>query len=134
MFGKLRRLGPAPPRAEVKAALRQVYLGTFALLALPGLLLGLTFARAVRLPSTLLMVLLPLALLLAVLAAWLAARGRAQEETPLAGAVRASIQLASAPAVPFLMGCALLGQPLALAALWGLALALLLGGLLLLRP
>lgn len=116
-------------------ALREAYLTAFALLGAPGLALGLLFGvlgQGGR-PSKLeIGALLGLALALALLAALLAARGRTRESTPIAGAVRASLQLASAPAVPFLLGCAMLGTPAALALFWVLALLLgLLGWLIL---
>ncbi|AFZ67866.1 hypothetical protein [Deinococcus peraridilitoris] len=134
LFGRLRSLGKSPDPAQVRAALREAYLTAFGLLAAPGLLLGLMFGRALRLDGAFVIVLLVLAALLALLAIWLAARGKAQEETPLAGAVRACFQLVAAPAVPFLMGCALLGQASAVMALWSLALLIFMVGFWLSRP
>ncbi len=134
MFSRLRDLGTRPTRGRVLAALRQAYLSAFALLAAPGLLLGLAFGRRAALGEAVLLALSVVAALFAGAVFWLAARGRREEATALGGAVRASIQLASAPAVPFLMGCALFGQPTALLGFWGLALALLLVGWLALRP
>ena len=133
IFRQLRSLSRKPTAEQVRGAVREVYLTVFAFLAVPGLLLGLAFGWQLRASPQTLLVLVALSLVLGALIVWLASRGRAEEETPLAGAVRASTQLASAPAVPFLMGCALLGQPLALAVLWGVALCLLLGGWFLLR-
>ena len=134
MFSRLRELGARPPPARVLSALRQAYLTAFGLLGVPGLLLGLAFGRRATLDLPALLALLGLAALFAGTVFWLASRGRQEESTPLAGAVRASIQLASAPAVPFLMGCGLTSQPGALAGFWGLALALLAAGWRSLRP
>lgn len=134
LFGRLRALGRQPSPARVRGALREAYLTAFALLALPGVLLGLAFGRGLRVEGEVVLILALVGLSLALLVVWLSLRARTREDTRLAGALRASVQLASAPAVPFLIGCAFLGQLPALAVLWGLALLVGLVGWLLVRP
>lgn len=129
MFPRLRRLAKSPPPAEVRAALREAYLSVFGLIAAPGVLLGallaLVGANPVGFAGPALAALLGVSLACAALVFWLAARARKREEVPLTGAIHESIQLASAPAVPFLLGCAALREPGALAWLWGAALLVL---------
>lgn len=134
MFTRLRNLGKHPSPEQVLAALREAYLTTFAFLAAPGVLLGLLLGRDLRIPLGALWALLGVSAVLVGLVVFLTTRARREETEAVPRAVRVSIQLASAPAVPFLMGCALLGQPAAVASLWGLAALVLLAGLAYLRP
>lgn len=121
-------LGRRPSPAQVLGALREAYLTGLAFLLVPGVLFGLAvrigLGRGLDPDLPVLLAFVGVAVTCAALAWWLAARGRQQEETPLAGAFRGALQLASAPAVPFLIGCTLLGSPTALALTWGLALVL----------
>lgn len=128
MFRRLRELGQGPDQARVLAALRETYLTCALLGAVPGLLvapIALLDGPQARSTSALL-AWVGVALVCALLCVWLA--GRAYQRRPdLPRAVQASIQAAPAPAVPFLMGCATLGDALTVGVLW--ALALLTGGL-----
>ena len=105
LFARLRALGKRPTHAEVVAALREAYFTTLALYAVPGLLLGAVLGRG-DVGTVGLIGLVTIALLLAGATWFLADRTRRDEQFPLQGAIRASIQAASSPAVPFLLACA----------------------------
>ncbi|MFT2720009.1 hypothetical protein ACMT4L_08405 [Deinococcus sp. A31D244] len=113
-------------RAGLLRACRRAYLLALATLALPGLPLGLLLA-AVR-PLTLgsLGGVLGAALLAAALAGVAAYLARRSAQAPdliaRQAALTGAIQAATAPGVPFLIGCAFLGSGAALLALWGVAL------------
>ncbi|PYE55686.1 hypothetical protein [Deinococcus yavapaiensis] len=105
LFSRSRALGKHPTLGELALALREAYFTTLALYAVPGLLLGAVLGRG-DVGAVGLVGLVVIALLLAVVTWFLADRTRRDEQSPLQGAIRASIQAASSPAVPFLLACA----------------------------
>ncbi|GGR51488.1 hypothetical protein GCM10008959_10930 [Deinococcus seoulensis] len=113
-------------RAGLLRACRRAYLLALATLAVPGLPLGLLLA-AVR-PLTLgsvggVLAATVLAAVLAGVAAYLARRSARDEQLSASqAALTGAIQAATAPGVPFLIGCAFLGSGAALLPLWGVAL------------
>lgn len=105
---------------------RQAYLKVFHLaflvLAGPGVLLGGAYwlSRPASYAAGAGLSLAALGLLLGLLALWLARRsGRDSRLPPRQARLTATIQAASAPAAPFLLGCAAFHVPLAWAACWG---------------
>lgn len=121
LFARLREIGKNPTPAELTPALREAYLTTFALYAAPGVLLGAALGRG-DVGTIGLVGLAVLASLLAVVTWFLAERTRRDEQFPVQGAIRASIQAASSPAVPFLLACAVWRDAAALLTLLGIAL------------
>ena len=108
------------------ASLRAFHLA-FVALAAPGAVLGLlyTLTRPAPYPAPAVAGLFAVALLLGGAALYLARQsGRDPRLTPTQAGLTCAMQLASAPAVAFLLGCAALHQWTALLLLWGLALAL----------
>ncbi|WP_291430406.1 hypothetical protein [Deinococcus sp.] len=116
----------AGDRAGLLRACRRAYLLALATLALPGLPLGLLLAALRPLTLSGLGGVLGAALLAAVLAgvaAYLARRSaRDPDLSARQAALTGAIQAATAPGVPFLIGCAFLGSGAALLSLWGVAL------------
>ncbi|OOV14857.1 hypothetical protein [Deinococcus sp. LM3] len=116
----------AGDRAGLLRACRRAYLLALAALVLPGLPLGLLLAAVRPLTLSSLGGVLGAVLLAAALAgvAWYLARRSAQAPDLSArqAALTGAIQAATAPGVPFLIGCAFLGSGAALLALWGVAL------------
>ena len=128
MLRPLTDLGAAPSPLRLLAALRRAYALNLAVLAVPGLLLGVPLGL-LSVPPTSPPALLGLAVAAAVcalLALGLAQRrvGAAQPGTPQGrdAALSAAIQAASAPAAPLLMACTALRSPLSALALLLLAL------------
>ena len=115
-------------REGLLQAARRAFMLAFAALALPGLPLGALYAvlgRPARLDWLEGAVLLGLAATLGGLTLHLAQRAaREPGQKPPQAALTAAIQAATAPAIPFLLGCAFLTQPLALLAFWAVAYAL----------
>lgn len=109
-------------------AARRAFTLAFAALALPGLPLGALYAvlgRPPRLDWPEVAGLLVLAATLGALTLHLAQRAaREPGQKPPQAALTAAIQAATAPAIPFLLGCAFLTQPLALLGFWALGSAL----------
>lgn len=116
----------AGDRAGLLRACRRAYLLALTALVLPGLPLGLLLAAVNPAPLTGLGGALAVTLLAAILAgvtARLARRAAQNPEGPARqAALTGAIQAATAPGVPFLIGCAFLGSGAALLALWGVAL------------
>ncbi|WP_420594931.1 hypothetical protein [Deinococcus sp.] len=109
-----------PPPATFKR-LRGLYLLGLAALALPGVLIGmpLGFALQPRWPAFILWLLFGVALFCSLLTLWLSWR---QARRTLPGSkLSAAVLVASAPAVPLLMACALWRSGLALLILLPLA-------------
>ncbi|ADV66272.1 hypothetical protein [Deinococcus maricopensis] len=113
-------LGRYPERPRALRALRAAFGWSFAVPAVPALLVSVFVRPALTFSGLELGLLLALAVGCAAACFWLAARAY-RAEPGLGSAVAASIQVAFAPLVPFLLGCAALRVPWALAALWGLA-------------
>ncbi|GAA0504164.1 hypothetical protein [Deinococcus depolymerans] len=113
-------------RAGLLRACRRAYLLALAALAVPGLPLGLLLAALRPLSPGGLNGVLGAVLLAAVLAgvaAYLARRSaRDPDLSAPQAALTGAIQAATAPGVPFLIGCAFLGSGAALLPLWGVAL------------
>ncbi len=112
---------------QLRGAARLAFHLAFAALAVPGAVLGVLYAltRPAPYPSSGVIGLGAVALLLGGAALYLARQsGRDPRLTPTQAGLTCAMQLASAPAVAFLLGCAALHQWQALALLWGLALAL----------
>lgn len=108
-------------------AARRAYLLTLLAVAVPGLPLGLGFLLTHPTPVSLpaLLGLLLLAALLSGAALHFARKVANNTDLPAQQtALSGAIQAATAPAVPFLLGCTALAQPLALLLFWALALAL----------
>lgn len=106
-------------------AARRAYTLSLAALAVPGVLLGgaLLLSAPVHTPWPAVVGLLGLGLGLAGLALYLAHQAARRADLPARqAALTAAIQAATAPGVLLLLGCALLGQLLAVAAFWVLAL------------
>ncbi len=113
-------LGQGNAQAQRRATLRAFH-GVLLALALPGLPLGLLYWLSGPAPYPLwaALALGSLGLLLGFAALQFAGRAaRDPRLTPQAAALTGAMQLASAPAVPFLLGCAAFHQPLALGLLW----------------
>ncbi|WP_034386531.1 hypothetical protein [Deinococcus sp. YIM 77859] len=107
--------------AELTRAARRAQVFAFLVLAAPGLPLGALYllTRPAPLPPSWVAALV----LLGALLAWVALRLAHQVvsdavQPPARRVLTAAIQAATAPAVPFLLGCVCLHQPAALAALW----------------
>lgn len=120
-FARELRSGEA---ADLTRAARRAQAVAFLALALPGLPLGglylLTRPAPLHLPWAAGLAGVAALLALVVLRlAGMAARGGGQP--PSRPALTAAIQGGAAPAVPFLLGCAFLGQPAVLALLWAVA-------------
>lgn len=98
-------VNPAPPATFVQ--LRNLYLVGLAALALPGVLVGLPLGFVLRphWENTITWLLAGVALFCSLLTVWLAVRQAASPET--GSKLSAAVLLASAPAVPLLMACAL---------------------------
>ncbi|WP_291426376.1 hypothetical protein [Deinococcus sp.] len=112
---------------QLRGAARRAFHLAFAALAVPGAVLGLLYALTQPPPYPLPGVagLGVVALVLGGAALYLAKQsGRDPRLTATQAGLTCAMQLASAPAVAFLLGCAALRQWQALALLWGLALAL----------
>lgn len=113
--------------AERQGALLQVFHLAFLALAVPGLVLGGIYAltRPATYPPDAVLGLAVVGLLIGIAAVYMAKNSaRDPRLKPQQAALTAAMQLASAPAVPFLLGCTALNQLLALGVLWGLALLL----------
>lgn len=126
-----RDLRAASPASLTRAA-RRAYTLAFLTLAVPGVPLGAVLALWRPLDpggAGQLISLVALAAALAGVALYLA--GRTARDPSLRaphGLLAAAIQRATAPAVPFLIGCAFLRSGVTVALLWGLALLLFLVG------
>jgi len=110
--------------ADLTRAARRAQALAFAALAAPGLPLGLLYllTRPEPLAFGWVAALALLAAGLALIPLRLARRAaRDPAGPPARAALTAALQAAAAPAVPFLMGCAVLAQPAAALALWGIA-------------
>ncbi|ABF46420.1 hypothetical protein Dgeo_2126 [Deinococcus geothermalis DSM 11300] len=115
-----RELRTGTPADLIRAARRAQALA-FLVLALPGLPLGVLYwlTQPAPVPPSGIAALGLLAALLAGAALRLARRAaRDPLQAPSRAALGAAMQAAPAPAVPFLLGCVLFGQPAALALLW----------------
>lgn len=107
--------------ADLVRAAHRAQAAAFLILALPGMPLGGLYLLTRPAPLSLLWAaaLVGLAALLALLALRLARRAaRDTLQPPARAALAAAMQAGTAPAVPFLLGCAFLAQPAVLAALW----------------
>ena len=113
-------------RAGLLRACRRAYLLALAALALPGLPLGALLAAVNPAPLTGLGGVLAVTLLAVVLAGVTARLARRAAQSPdltaRQAALTGAIQAATAPGVPFLIGCAFLTSGAALLPLWGVAL------------
>ncbi|EYB66782.1 hypothetical protein DEIPH_ctg075orf0017 [Deinococcus phoenicis] len=110
--------------ADLTRAARRAQAAAFLALAVPGLPLGGLYllTRPAPLAAVWVAALALLAALLALVALRLARRAaRDPVQPPARTALAAAMQAGTAPAVPFLLGCAFLAQPAAVALLWGLA-------------
>ncbi|MFC3832259.1 MULTISPECIES: hypothetical protein [Deinococcus] len=106
-------------------AARQAYALALGVLAVPGVVLGviLLLSAPPQTPGPAVAGLLLLGVGLAAVALYLAYQAARRADLPARqAALTAAIQAATAPGVLLLLGCALLGQPLAVAAFWALAL------------
>ena len=118
-----RDLRGGTPEQLIRAARRAQGLA-FLALAAPGLPLGGLYllTRPVPVPAGWLGAVVLLAAVISLAALRLAHSAARDPVTPAAQtALNAAMRGATAPAVPFLLGCAFLAQPAALALLWGLA-------------
>ncbi|MEF2276670.1 hypothetical protein V3W47_00030 [Deinococcus sp. YIM 134068] len=121
MFEALARDLRAGTPADLNRAARRAFVAAFLLLALPGLPLGGLYllTRPAPLPAGWVAALALLAAVLAAAALSLARLAARDPKGPPAGAaLTAAFQSGTAPAVPFLLGCACLHQPAAFLALW----------------
>ncbi|WP_104991649.1 hypothetical protein [Deinococcus sp. NW-56] len=119
----VREVGSGQPADLVRAARRAQAAG-FAVLAVPGLPLGVLYALSgpTLLPPPWVAALAGLGALLAALVLRLAhSAARDPGQPPARAVLTAALQSGGAPAVPFLLGCTLFAQPLAVVAFWALA-------------
>lgn len=110
--------------ADLTRAARRAQALAFAALAAPGVPLGLLYllTRPAPLAPGWVAALAGLGAVLALVPLRLARRAaRVLPGPPGRAALTAALQAAAAPAVPFLLGCAVLAQPAAALALWGIA-------------
>ncbi|MFB9990732.1 hypothetical protein ACFFLM_01850 [Deinococcus oregonensis] len=107
--------------ADLLRASRRAYALAFAVLAAPGVPLGALYLLTRPTPTPLagLLGLVGVALLLACTALYLARRAaRDPLLPPRRTALSAAMQAGTAPAVPFLIGCATFSQPVVTVGLW----------------
>ncbi|MDB5044269.1 MAG: hypothetical protein JWQ08_319 [Deinococcus sp.] len=110
--------------ADLLRAARRAYTLAFTALAVPGLPLGALYllTRPAPTPPAGVVGLVLVALILAGAALYLARRAaRDPLLPPRRTALSAAMQAGTAPAVPFLLGCATFSQPAIAAGLWVLA-------------
>ncbi|SMB95646.1 hypothetical protein [Deinococcus hopiensis] len=113
-----------PSHADLTRAARRAQALALLALAAPGLPLGglYTLTRPAPLTPPWVGAVTLLAALLALVALRLAHLAARDPVGPARGVVlNASMRAATAPGVPFLLGCVFLRQPAALLALWGMA-------------
>lgn len=104
--------GQSPEDLE-RAALGAAHLVLLALVV-PGLVFGLIFRAigGVGIPESSIWILLIIALVLSLMALWLARRTAEDDLIPKReAALAAAFQAGSSPAIPLLLGCMVLNQP-----------------------
>jgi hypothetical protein len=110
--------------ADLTRAARRALALAFLVIAAPGPPLGALYllTRPAPLSPVWVLALTGLGALLALIPLRLARQAaRDPAQAPARAALTAALQAGTAPAVPFLLGCAFLAQPAALAALWSVA-------------